>query len=202
MKDLKTNFEEEMQRLVESNEIPGMVAMAADRSGVLYSKAWGYRDTGTRQEMTADSVFVIGSLTKAVTAVACMQLVEKGLLDLDLDVGKYVSDFKNPMVIDHYDENDIPILRPAASPITLRHLLSQTAGHAREVFDLKRLKWLHRFSVRSYHEVRRVPLSFDPGTDWAYGCSMDWIGEIIEAVTGEKLGDYFQKHIFAPLNKK
>ena len=181
-------------------KIAGAACMAADTEKIIYEHAFGMADTATGAPMTVDSVFAIASMTKPIVATACMQLVEQGLLDLDTDVGEYVSDFKNPLVLEGFDENDTPILRPAKRAVTLRTLMSQTSGVSHEGWDARRLKWCRKFGIGPFGtEARRVPLCFDPGEKWAYGLGIDWVMECMMAVTGKTLEQMLQEQLFVPL---
>ena len=114
----------------DAKEIPGVVAMAANGKEVIYQGAFGKRDLSKDDAMTADSVFWIASMTKAITTTGAMQLVEQGKLSLDAPIGKVLPDLAAPMVLEGFDANGEPKLRPAKSPITLRHLMTHTAGFA------------------------------------------------------------------------
>src|SRR5438270_206671 len=117
-----------LRQAVDAGEVPGVVAMAATDKGVLYEGAFGSRALGKGPAMTADTVFRIASMTKAVTSVAAMQLVEQGKLKLDNPVPGIDPAVGSPQVLDGFDAAGAPTLRPAKRPITLRHRLTHTAG--------------------------------------------------------------------------
>ena len=189
-----------MNQACTARQIAGAVCMAASPGEILYSQAFGVRDLASSVPMTADTVFEIASMTKALVSTGCMQLVERGLLDLDVDVGNYVADFKNPLVLEGFDSAGVPRLRAAKRPVTLRHLLSNTSGITHEIWDSLRRQWLNKFGIRAFgREARRVPLCYDPGEGWSYGLGLDWVGECMEAVTGKPLEQYMQEHLFFPL---
>ena len=119
-----------LRQKCEAKEIPGVVAMAATGNEVIYQGAFGKRDLAKDDAMTADSVFWIASMTKAITSAAGMQLVEQGKLSLDEPIGKLLPDLANPQVLEGFDASGEPKLRPAKKPITLRHLMTHTAGFA------------------------------------------------------------------------
>src|SRR5216110_1417959 len=112
----------------DAKEIPGVVAMAANSKEVIYQGAYGRRDLSKDDAMTVDSVFWIASMTKAITSAAGMQLVEQGKLSLDEPIGKVLPDLAAPQVLEGFDANGEPKLRSARNPITLRHLMTHTAG--------------------------------------------------------------------------
>src|SRR5271165_4209312 len=129
------HFDAVLNRAAETKEVPGVVAMAATDSGVIYEGAFGLRDLAVGPAMTLDTVFRIASMTKGVTSVAAMQLVEQGKLQLDQPVGNILPELSAPQVLEGFDDSGAPRLRPAKRPITLRHLLTHTAGFAYEVWD-------------------------------------------------------------------
>src|SRR5262249_33186207 len=131
-----TQIDAVLRAAVEAREVPGVVAMAATDKGVIYEGGFGVRDLGTGgPAMTRDTVFRIASMTKAVTSVAAMQLVEQGKLALDAPVPPIDSALSTPQVLEGFDASGAPQLRPAKRPITLRHLLTHTAGFSYEVWD-------------------------------------------------------------------
>ena len=128
----------------DAKEIPGVVAMAANSKEVIYQGAFGKRDLSKDDAMTADSVFWIASMTKAVTAAAGMQLVEQGKLSLDDPIGKVLPDLAAPQVLEGFDAKGEPKLRPAKTPITLRHLMTHTAGFAYDMWNGDMVKYLEK----------------------------------------------------------
>jgi CubicO group peptidase (beta-lactamase class C family) len=123
-----------LRRATDAKEVPGVVAVAANDKGVIYEGAFGTRDLAQGPAMTLDTIFRIASMTKAVTSVAAMQLVEQGRLQLDQPIGNVLPELSAPQVLEGFDEGGAPRLRPAKRPITLRHLLTHTAGFGYE-FD-------------------------------------------------------------------
>ena len=192
-----------LRRAVEAGEVPGVVAMAATKDGVLYEGAFGQRDLAQGPEMTLDTIFRIASMTKAVTSVAAMQLVEAGKLELDQPIGRVLPELAAPHVLAGFDAAGKPRLRPARRPITLRHLLTHTAGFGYEMLNSELIRYIHRTDTPSISTGRlaslRLPLLFDPGERWQYGINIDWVGRAVEAVSGKPLDVYFREHIFAPL---
>jgi CubicO group peptidase (beta-lactamase class C family) len=153
--------------------------------------------------MTRDIVFRIASMTKAVTSVAAMQLVEQGKLQLDQPIGNVLPELAAPQVLEGFDNSGTPRLRPAKRPITLRHLLTHTAGFGYEFWnpDLGRyLAAVGRPSiVTGQLAALHAPLLFDPGERWEYGINIDWVGRAVEVAAGQPLDAYFRERIFAPL---
>ena len=192
-----------LSRAVEAREVPGVVAMAATERGTLYEGAFGMRDLANGPAMTPDTVFRIASMTKAVTSVAAMQLVEQGKLPLDQPIGDVLPELAAPQVLEGFDSSGAPLLRPARRPITLRHLLTHTAGFGYEMLSPDLIRYVRVTGAPSTSTGKlaslRLPLLFDPGDRWEYGVNLDWAGRAVEAVSGQPLEVYFREHIFAPL---
>src|SRR3979411_2059385 len=128
----------------DAREIPGVVAMAADSKEVLYQGAYGKRDLSKDDAMTMDSVFWIASMSKAITAAAGMQLVEQGRLSLDAPIGKVLPDLAAPQVLEGFDASGEPKLRPAKKAITLRQLMTHTAGFCYDMWNGDMVKYLEK----------------------------------------------------------
>ena len=192
-----------LRQKCDAKEIPGVVAMAATSKEVIYQGAFGKRDLSKDQAMTPDSVFWIASMTKAVTGAAAMQLVEQGKLSLEEPIGKVLPDLAAPQVLEGFDAKGDPKLRPAKRPITLRHLLTHTAGFAYDMWNGDMVKYLERTNtpgiITCKNDALKTPLMTDPGTRWEYGSNIDFAGKAIEAVTGQRLEDYLRDHLFTPL---
>jgi methyl acetate hydrolase len=192
-----------LSRAVEAGEVPGVVAMAATESGTLYEGAFGLRDLAGGPAMTLDTVFRIASMTKAVTSVAAMQLVEQDELQLEEPIGSVLPELASPQVLEGFDASGAPRLRPARRPITLRHLLTHTAGFGYEFWNPGLIRYVDVTGMPSLRTGKlaalRMPLVFDPGERWEYGVNTDWVGRIVEAASGQSLDAYFREQIFAPL---
>ncbi len=181
--------------------LPGAVALLTDRNGVTYSRAFGLADATTGAPMAEDTVFQIASMTKALTSVGALQLVEQGRLSLDDDIGKVLPDLANPQVLTGFGADGQPQLRPATRPITLRHLLTHTAGLGYFFIHPEVLQYYAATGMPVPGSLAsiRMPLMFDPGDQWEYSVATDWVGQAIEAVTGQRLGDYLTEHVLQPL---
>jgi CubicO group peptidase (beta-lactamase class C family) len=192
-----------LRRAVDAKEVPGVVAMAVNERGLIYEGAFGTRNLAQGTAMTLDTIFRIASMTKAVTSVAAMQLVEQGRLQLDQPVGDILPELSAPQVLEGFDDAGAPRLRPAKQPITLRHLLTHTAGFAYPVWDAELARYIKVTNTPPGNTGKlasiRLPLIFDPGDRWEYGINLDWAGRVVEAVSGLPLEVYFRQHIFAPL---
>ncbi len=199
----KAQIDQILRQKCETKEIPGVVAVAATGNEVIYQGAFGKRDLSRDDAMTADSVFWIASMTKAVTTAAGMQLVEQGKLSLDEPIGKVLPDLASPQVLDGFDAKGEPKLRPAKKPITLRHLMTHTAGFAYDMWNGDMVKYLEKTGTPGIttcqNAALKTPLMTDPGTRWEYGTNIDFVGKAVEAVSGKRLDAYLRDHIFAPL---
>jgi len=192
-----------LQRAVDDRQIAGVVAVGATDKGIVYEGSFGRRDAAHGPAMSLDTVFWLLSMTKAVTATACMQLVERGKLQLDDPVGKLMPELASPKVLEGFDASGAPKLRPARRPITLRHLLTHTSGLTYSNWSDK-LPQYEKFTgqadiAESKNGAFAAPLEFDPGERWQYGIGMDAVGKIVEAVSDQSLEIYFRENIFAPL---
>jgi len=186
-----------MRGVVERHDVPGVVALVTDPRRVVYQGAFGVADISTGRTLTADAVFRIASMTKPITSVAAMQLIERGRFGLDDPVEKYLPEFANLKVFESFDTaTGAYRLRPASRPPTVRHILTHTSGLGYP-FTSAILRDFKPRSGESY--PFGGPLLFDPGERWHYGTSTDVVGKLIEKVSGQKLEDYFRQHIFAPL---
>lgn len=189
---------------VEEKKLPGIVAMVAVGNHVIYAGASGKRDTSKNIPMTVDSIFRIASMTKPITSVAVMQLVESGRVKLDEPAATYLPELSQLKVLEEFDVSTGKAkLRPASAAPTVRQLLSHTSGFAYEFFDAKLHAYAATGAVPSLLQGNdgflKAPLLFDPGTRWEYGISTDWLGKLVEKVSGQTLEDYFHQHIFEPL---
>lgn len=195
-----------LRRACDAGDVPGVVAMATDRSSVVYEGAFGKRVLGQPAPMTADTVAWIASMTKALTAAGVMQLVEQGKLDLDAPAAKVVPDIAAAQVLEGFDAGGQPRTRAPKRPITLRHLLTHTAGFGYEIWSADIGKYQTAKDIPGIttcqNAALRTPLLFDPGEKWFYGIGVDWAGKMVEAVSGQRLGQYLQRNLLAPLGMK
>jgi len=185
---------------IERRRIPFVTAMVASSDRILYSGAFGKRDAASGINVQPDSIFQIASMTKAITSVAAMQLVERGRLKLDEPAAKHLPELAKLDVIQGFDAAGKPVLRPAMKPITLRHLLTHTSGFAYPTWSEEMFKYTQATAPLPPGVVAPlVPLIFEPGTRWQYGYSADWTGRLVETVSGMNLEQYFQRNILGPL---
>ncbi len=186
-----------LRAAVERKDVPGMVALVTDRRRVLYHGAFGVTDIASGRPLTDDALFRIASMTKAITSVAAMQLIEQGRMGLDDPAEKYLPELANLKVIEAFNAATRDYrLRPVAKPPTVRHFLTHTSGLA---YPFTSAIW-RDFKPRDGEQFPfGGPLLFDPGERWQYSTSTDVVGRLVEELSGQKLEDYFREHIFTPL---
>jgi len=201
--DSLATIDEVLHGAVIRGDVPGVVAAAATRDGVFYRAAFGKRDEAADVEMTPDTIFRIASMTKAVTSVAVMQLVEQGKVALDEPAATYLPALADLQVLDGFDEAGKAILRPAKTPVTVRQLLTHTSGFAYELWNASILQLVGQGVLASAGvdggAFLEAPLVFVPGERWEYGIGVDWLGRLVDAASGLTLDEYFRQHIFEPL---
>ena len=189
-------IDEAMRGAVARKEVAGVVVMAADRKGIIYQGAFGVADIADARPLKLDALFRIASMTKAVTSTAAMQLVEQGRFAIEDPVEKYLPEFAKLSVFESFDGGTGAYrLRPAAKAVTVRHLLTHTSGLGYAFTN----PTVRDFKPRAGEEYPVGPLVFEPGERWLYSTSTDWVGRLVEKVSGQSLEDYFRQHIFTPL---
>jgi CubicO group peptidase (beta-lactamase class C family) len=199
----QTSISDILKGAVDAGDVPGVIAAAATADRLLYEGAFGRRELGGDAPMTLDTICSIASMTKAVTGVCAMQLVERGQLDLDGPVARVLPELGEVQVLTGFAENDVPVLRPAKRPVTLRHLLAHTSGFVYDAWNAAMVRYRRVTgtpgSTSGLNAALKVPLLFDPGERWEYGIGIDWVGKAVEAGSGMPLGRYMEKNIFDPL---
>ena len=191
--------------------IPGAVLLVLRDGQVAYEEAFGERDAAAGAPMTTDAIFRIYSMTKPITSVAAMQLVEEGRLSLTDPVSKHIPAFADLVVGEEVvDEGGAVALRirPAARAMTVHDLLRHTSGLTYGVFGDSMIKEAYReagipggemTARESAEALAALPLVFDPGAGYEYGRSTDVLGAVIEAVEGRPLDQVLEERVFAPL---
>ncbi len=200
---MKNSVDALLSRAAQAGDVPGVAAMVTDRDGTLYEGAFGVRVLGDEAPMTLDTVGWIASMTKAITAAGAMQLVERGRLELDRPASEWVPEIAGARVLEGFAEDGSPRTRAPKRPITLRHLLTHTAGYGYEIWSPELQRYLQATGLPGAgsceHRSLEAPLLFDPGERWNYGINLEWTGKMIEAASGKKLGGYLAENLFAPL---
>lgn len=193
-----------LDELVKSGKAPpGAAAIAVNERGTIYQGVAGVMGVGRPELMKIDTIFWYASMTKALVSVGAMQLVEQGRIKLDAPVRDVLPGLAEPQVLVGFNPDGTAKLRPAAKPITARHLLTHTSGLGYNWANGDILRYLETHDLpdlihclkRSLHQ----PLLAEPGEKWEYGISIDWVGELIAAVAGQSLRDYLRENVFDPL---
>ena len=181
---------------VARGDVPGVVAMVTDRRGIVYQGAFGVADIESKRPMTLDTVFRIASMTKPVTSLAAMQLVEQGRLSLDDPAAKHLPQLADLKVFETFDaRSGSYTVRPVTRAPTVRQMLTHTAGLGYNFTS----PIVRDFKPRAGETYAAGPLLFDPGAQWLYSTGIDWAGRIVEKLSGKNLETYFRDHIFSPL---
>ena len=201
--NLKKSADTLLHTAVANGTIPGVAAAATTSTEAFYQGGFGLRAQGLATAMDLDTVMWIASMTKPLVGTAAMQLVEQGKLNLDEPAARVVPDIDRIQVIESWGADGQPVLRKPKRQITLRHLLTHTAGFTSDIWSANSSRYLNLHQLpRAGSGQRRaidIPLSFDPGERWEYGINIDWVGLMVSTVTGLRLGEYITQHITAPL---
>lgn len=188
----------------------GAVALIARHGRIIDWQAYGYRDLARREPLRRDAIFRIYSMTKTVTTVAVLMLMEEGKLSLDDPLSRYLPGFEHPQVLTGGDA-ERPTLRAADRPVTLHALLTHTAGYPASLKgDEAAVRIMERIDPHGAADLRgfaermsRVPLAADPGTRFGYdGASLELLARVVEVVSGQPFERFLRERIFDPLNMR
>jgi methyl acetate hydrolase len=195
-------IDELVERACDEQVVPGAVAMVADRDGVLYEGASGRLGIDGDAPATTGTMFRIASMTKALTSVAALQLIEQDRLSLDQTAASVLPEFGKLQLLEGFD-GDEPRLRDLDRQPTIKHLLTHTSGLAYWFCNADLNRWYEvTGSPTPLTGLRRcleTPLVAEPGERWEYGVSTAWLGLVVEAVSGQPLDDYLTERVFEPL---
>lgn len=197
-----------LAELVRDNKVAGVSAQLVRDGKVIFRSVHGDLEKGSERKVAADSIFRIYSMTKPVTSVAVMQLVEQGKIDLDAPLSTYLPEWKDTTALGKDKEGKIvPV--PVNKPVTTRHLLRHTAGIGYEMFERGEMQRIYREDRRANGAFRSLedlskrlaslPLKHQPGTAFTYGRSADLLGRLVEVVAEKPFAKYLGEHIFQPL---
>jgi CubicO group peptidase (beta-lactamase class C family) len=195
---------------IEKGRLPGAVIAVARRGKLVYYEAFGFRDKKTGVAMTKDTIFNIASMTKPMVALAALQLQERGKLLVDDPLSKYFPQFAKMEVAELNASGDTITAKVAAKqPITLRHLMMHTSGL---IYGGRGNTAVHKLypggsgvagaqmsGAEFMDELAKLPLLNQPGSVWDYGFGLDLLGQVVEKVSGQTLGQYFEANILKPL---
>ena len=197
-----------MRRFIDNHQVPGILTVIAKNGKVVHKEAQGYADIENKKELTTETIFRLFSMTKPVTGVAVMILYEEGFFFLDDPIQNYLPEFTNQKV---YTEHG---LVDSVRPITIRHLLTHTAGFTypglhtdpamAEIYDTadggEGFARLSDFNLKEHvKKLAALPLVCQPGTQWSYGEAMSVLARLVEVVSGQKYSEFLRERIFIPL---
>ena len=192
--------------------VPGYDLIVWNDHETVYRRMGGYSDYAKTRPVADSDLYFMYSATKVITMAAVMQLVERGLIGLEDPVAKYLPEFAEMEVADHFVLNQwpaqIPTLNdphhPAKTPITLRMLMTMTAGLNYDIGNAGIVKLREETGGKATTRqmmtaIAKMPLLFEPGTHYSYSLGHDVMAAVIEVVTGQTFGEYLKEHIFDPL---
>jgi CubicO group peptidase (beta-lactamase class C family) len=201
--NFSARLDELLRSATERGAVPGVVVAVCDRDATLYEGAFGVRALGNAAPMRTDTVAWIASMTKALVSAAALQLVERGRLDLDTALADRIPALGAARVLTGFDAAGQPLTRVPLRPVTLRHLLTHTSGYGYEYWcePIQRVRKAQAIPgiATCQNKALSTPLLFDPGERWEYGISTDWLGKVVEAASGQRLGRYLQENVLAPM---
>ena len=179
------------------------VAAVGNAGGQTWSYAAGYQDAEKTNVASPDNIIQIASMTKLVTTIAALQLMEQGKLNLDSPVSVYATELNDLQVLKGFEADETPIFERAKRAPTARELMTHTAGYVYEIWNANALKGVQLGvtpSLLGEGNYLEAPLAFQPGTAWEYGINTDWLGVLVERLSGQRLANYFDDNIFTPLS--
>ena len=191
-----------LDQTIATGKLNFAVAAVGNAGGQTWSHAAGYQDAEKTKAASPDNIIQIASMTKLVTTIAALQLVEQGKLDLDTPISAYAPELNELQVLKGFGADDTPIFEKANRAPTARELMTHTAGYAYEIWNTNALKGVQLGvtpSLLGEGNYLEAPLAFQPGTAWEYGINTDWLGVLVERLSDQRLAEYFDDNIFKPL---
>ena len=191
-----------LDQTIATGKLNFAVAAVGNAGGQTWSHAAGYQDAEKTKAASPDNIIQIASMTKLVTTIAALQLVEQGKLDLDIPISAYAPELNELQVLTGFAADDTPIFEKANRAPTARELMTHTAGYAYEIWNTNALKGVQLGvtpSLLGEGNYLEAPLAFHPGTAWEYGINTDWLGVLVERLSDQRLAEYFDDNIFKPL---
>ncbi|MCC7401467.1 MAG: beta-lactamase family protein [Chitinophagaceae bacterium] len=211
-----TRIDSVVNEYVNNHWIVGAVTIVVKDNQLIQYKGYGYADEATKKPMANNSIFRIMSQTKAIVSAGALILYEKGKFLLDEPIADFIPEFRHPKVIAKYNRADTTFTTmPADREITFRDLLTQTSGigypdigndSMKAIYAKAKipsgLGYFNEDLLQKMKELAKLPLAFQPGTQWMYGLNSDLLGCLIEVISGINLEDYLRKELFDPLEMK
>ncbi len=206
------NLDKHFQSVVEEGVAPNILTFVAKKGKIVHNKAFGFSNLEKKTPLKKDDIFRIASQTKLLTTIGLLMLFEEGKFFLDEPISKYIPAFKNPKVLESFDSKQLHhyVVRPAKSEITIRQLLSHSAGIPYEypLQDLPEFKVPYYCSTEGdvlkdvVNKIAARPLVADPGTQFVYGLNTDVLGRLIEVLSGMRFDEYLRTKVIEPLGLK
>ena len=191
-----------LDQTIATGKLNFAVAAVGNAGGQMWSHAAGYQDSEKTKVASPSNIIQIASMTKLVTTIAALQLMEQDKLDLDTPISTYAPELNDLQVLKGFEADDTPIFKKANRAPTARELMTHTAGYVYEFWNTDSLKAAQLGvspSLLNGGNYLAAPLAFQPGTAWEYGINTDWLGVLIERLSGQRLAEYFDSNIFMPL---
>lgn len=205
-----------MNKYIKDKKLPGGVALIARGGNIIHHKAYGVKNIAQNIPQEVNDLFRIASMTKAITAVSAMTLLEQGKFQLEDPLWWFIPEFKNAVILDAVNATDTSFTsHPAQKEIKIKHLFNHTSGIP-YAFDSPDDDRFHRLFAKhgitegfeerdislkeNVKRLAQIPLLHEPGERWTYGLSYDILGRLIEVISGMSLDQYFQQKIFDPLD--
>ncbi len=206
-----TAIEAKMQQHIDAGQLVGGMGLVARGEKIVFAKTWGQRDREKQLPMTEDTIFRIYSMTKPITSVAAMILVEQGKIKLNDPVSQYLPALANRKVLIETAENEGDVTTeevPAKREMTVRDLMRHTSGFTYGFFGNSEVDKRYKSALLlvtdrtledTITKLAQIPLKYQPASRWHYSVSTDVLGRVIEVASGQSLAEYFAEHIFQPL---
>jgi CubicO group peptidase (beta-lactamase class C family) len=202
----ETKIRDALDEAVAGGGVAGAVVAVTSADAPMLEIAVGRLSIDAPAPMRMDSVFWIASMTKALTTVAVLQLVDQGKLSFDEPIGDILPELAAPLVLEGFAADGAPLLRPAATKLTLKHLLTHTSGFSYDFANADLARYLKQTGSPAAATGLKAglaqPLVFEPGAKWEYGIGIDWAGQAVEAASGMRLDAYFDAHLTGPLGMR
>jgi len=196
-----SELDDVIRTAVERQDVPFAVAMVGGRDGVRWSGSAGEARPGVAA--ASNTIFRIYSMTKALGSTAAMILMDRGTLDPDTPVAEILPEFAKKQVLEGFDAEGKPLMRPPRTQATVRHLATHTSGLTYEFWNTELQRYMQSTGQPSIlsglREGLDYPLMFHPGERWEYGIGIDWLGQVVEKVDGRAIDDFCRDELFQPL---
>ena len=201
-------FDQYLSKEVQEGRLVGVHGMVFQDGKLVYDQTYGLRDRESKDPLRGDELYFIQSMTKPIVSVALMTLYDEGKFQLDDPVSKYLPEYANLQVVNDPTKGLSSGTHPSPSVMTIRQILSHTAGmshgiapiaYDKELWNGIILNGKLKTLAQRTEALAKIPLAFDPGSKWNYSFSPDVVGRLVEVLSGKSLDQYLQERIFGPL---